>query len=176
MEYTIDAYLSTVTGNTKKLAEGVKNKLKEQGICLNLHENENFQPDNMENELILIFFWCRRSTLNPESKVFLEKWKGKRVIAIGTMGGYPDSEYGNRVRKNVRTDIEKENYCEGIFLSQGKIDEQSTAHRRSLSPENPHYLNDEAYERHLESRKHPNQEDIDGAFAFLLERLTKTFL
>lgn len=160
MNQSFNIYISSFTGNTRKLAEEVCAQLKQDGAAF--AEDDNPQLPN-----VIIFFWCRKSTMDPKSLEFLSRCKGKQIIAIGTLGAYPDSEYGELVKNNVKEAISKDNICEGVFLSQGKIREESTERRRNLPADHPHHLDDEGLKRHMESRMHPNQEDFANAVRFI---------
>ncbi len=107
--------------------------------------------------------------MDDKSLKLLERFSGRKILAVGTMGSYPDSVYGKRVYKNVEALINAKNICQGIFLCQGKIETSRTEKRRALPKDDPHYLNDESYQRHLESRKHPNDIDLKAAADFVVK-------
>ena len=115
------------------------------------------------------FFWCRKSTLDNYSKEVLKQCKNKKILAFGTMGSYPNDAYGMRVRENVKTIIEENNICEGVYLSQGRIPEARTNYRKNLPKEHPHYLDEEGVKRHEKSRKHPDANDLKNAVEFFKE-------
>lgn len=171
MKDKIYVYLSSMTGNTEKLAKGVLENLSRKNVFFSLHNNELLTSSDEIGELAILFFWCRRGNLDDNSRVFLEHCEDKKVIAVGTMGGYPDSEYGKKVKDAVFQSISKNNICLGVFLTQGKIDIKRTEYRKKLPPEHPHYLDEEGTRRHEESQKHPNQTDIERAGAFLEKKL-----
>lgn len=171
MNDKIYVYLSSLTGNTEKLARGVLEILSRKNWLFSLHDNELITSSDETGELVILFFWCRRGNLDYASRVFLERCKNKKIIAIGTMGGYPDSGYGSKVKTAVFQLISENNICMGVFLSQGKIDIQRTEYRKTLPPEHPHYLNKEGIRRHEESRRHPDQTDIERAGAFLENKI-----
>lgn len=163
--------ISSFTGNTRKIAEALEEELKDNGYDVSVLDN-HFKYDIDDNDdLFIVCFWCRRSTLDFESKKKIDSLKGKTILAFGTMGSYPDSSYGETVRKNVYDYISTENKCLGIFLSQGKIPLARTEKRRNLPKDNPHYLDDAGLKRHMDSRTHPDENDIRNAVMFLRENL-----
>lgn len=163
--------ISSLTGNTRKIAEGLEEELKRENYEISILNNK--VDDNIQDEdaLFIICFWCRRSTLDFASMKTVDILRGKDVLAFGTMGSYTDSSYGERVRQNAHDYISRENNCLGVYLSQGKVSLKSTERRRNLPKDNPHYLDDEGLKRHLDSQSHPDENDIKQAVLFLRENL-----
>ena len=154
-------HISSVTGNTLFLANAVLAGLESQGHTL--------QRTPAGADLMLLFFWCRKGSMDPKSLALVDTLPSGPVIALGTMGYYPDSEYGNMVREQVASYINKIEglSCLGVFTCQGRIPAEKTERRRALPPTSKHYLDDEGYRRHLEARNHPNEEDCKDAIRFL---------
>jgi len=164
-------YISSCTGNTKKLAKGLIDELKQENQDVVICENSQEQPVKESDDLVIVCFWCRRSTLDPQSKAVIDSFQGKRILAFGTMGGYPHSDYGQKIQRNVTAYINKENYCLGVYLCQGKVSLSRTEYRRNLPPTSPHHLDEEGVKRHLKSQLHPDREDIEQAIKFMQETL-----
>ncbi len=171
MNKTIAMLVTSVTGNTNKLADAVERSLTQQGYTVIRKENAEGTRETIEADAYLIFFWCRKSTLNDMSMKMVDMYQNQKMLAIGTMGSYPTGEYGDLVRYNVDSYISQKNTCGGVYLSQGAIKPERTEKRRQLPPGSPHYLDDEGYKRHLESRKHPDQKDVTGCVKFVNEWL-----
>lgn len=162
--------VSTITGNTEKIAAGLREELRQMQYSV-IPYNDTNKEAIADAGIVILCFWCRRSSVDPKTQKIIDTLHGKKIIAFGTMGAYPDSKYGDHVKENVRTLIEADNKCLGVFLCQGKIPPERTERRRKLPPDSPHYLDDEGYQRHLESRKHPDERDIADAGAFLRQIL-----
>lgn len=177
MMHTISAIISSLTGNTEKIADAVLEELqntlddvvKNEDIKVRIFQNKQLLHLPELDDYILLFFWCRKSTLDDYSKEVLKQCKNKKILAFGTMGSYPNNAYGMRVRENVKTIIEENNICEGVYLSQGKIPEARTKYRRNLPKDHPHYLDEDGIKRHEESRKHPDANDLKNAVEFFKE-------
>lgn len=170
-------YISSLTGNTQKVALHVAGKLKSQGhevILANTHETlsaiKSLSYSERESyplpsaDLILVCFWCRRGSIDDDSQKLLSLYSNQKIAALGTMGGDPLRPYGERVRANAAAAISARNILAGVFICQGKIAESRTEKRRNLPKDHIHYLDDEAYARHLASRSHPDEKDLNDAW------------
>jgi len=161
----IAVIFSSITGNTKKVAEAIYSILPEEKFI--------FQNPNIEClekfDVILIGYWCYRCFMDPLSLALLKKITGKKVGAFGTAGVYPNSQAGIKCSERVKEAISSKNIFIGEFLCQGKIPEERTKKRMMLPKDNPHYLDVEGLKRHIESRNHPNEVDLENAKKFFLE-------
>ena len=101
----------------------------------------------------------------------LAELSGKKILVFGTFGGYPDSAYADKVRRNVEGDVNEHNECLGVFLSQGKVSMKNVEKRRQLPADDPHHLDDAGVKRLEESQKHPDEQDMARARSFLCEHL-----
>ena len=188
-EKKIILWVSSITGNTKSIACILLERLLEKGYVpkvlssptaiadelADLYKVEKIQERDLADDAglpVLLCFWCRRGGMDDRSAEFLKKIQGRRVLAFGTMGSYPDSEYGQAVAGSVKEQIETENEYAGLYLCRGRIDERRTEKRRQLPAVHRHYLDDEGYERHLSSRKHPDEDDKRGAAEYLDRKLS----
>ena len=175
-----ELYISSLTGNTRKVGMTLADTLRglgydaiveDTGEALKRKDMALVNSDDSDVPVI-ICFWCRRSGMDDRSLRLVRSMSGRSVLAFGTMGSYPDSPYGCQVRANVAASIGERNRFLGLFLCRGRIDERRTEKRRALPADHPHYLGDEAYERHLSSRSHPDEVDLRSAAAFLTKALT----
>jgi hypothetical protein len=164
---TIAFHVSSRTGNTRKIAEAARQRMEEFGWTI-----EEVTPGKpVESELVAVCFWCFKSSFDPISLALVQSLEDKRILAFGTMGGYPDSPYAERVLGKVTADIGDRNTLEGLFLSQGKVRADNIEKRRRLPEDDPHHLDDAGVARVLESQKHPNEQDLARAVAFVNEHL-----
>lgn len=167
----ITVYYSSITGNTKKLAVYMAQRLRLSEYQVELTESslalkEGYIEEG-QTDIIILAFWCRRSGLDEVSAELLSRRRGRRIIGIGTIGGDAGGTYGDRVRRNVREAIEKENICLGVEICQGAINLKRVERRRYLPKESKHYVSPDKYERFLRTQGHPNQEDIESIAAFV---------
>ncbi len=164
---TVTLHVSSITGNTAQIAEGVRKTLDELGWTV-----FDAQPGAAPGtEVVVMCFWCRKSSLDPKSLEYLKRCKGKKILLFGTIGGWPAGKYGALVRANVTTTVEEHNECLGVFLCQGRVRQQRIDERRALPPDHPHYLDDWGVVRLTEGLNHPNATDILYAQAFARDYL-----
>lgn len=160
----IPIYYSSITGNTKKLADHIKKELTADGHEVQLFDSSlSGEGPPREAEVILVAFWCRRSGMDDFSRRTVSRFRGKKILALGTIGGNVSGPYGDRVRENVRAFIGKENICLGVCICQGAVNLKRVQGRRLLPKEDSHYLSDEKYARFLETQGHPDEDDLRQA-------------
>ncbi|MDO4616272.1 MAG: flavodoxin family protein [Lachnospiraceae bacterium] len=172
---TILIFYSSLTGNTKKLASHLAETLQAEDHTVQFYDTKAFLAERKHNpettlpqaDLILICFWCRRSSMDNLSLQLLSLYQGQQIAAAGTIGGDVKGPYGERVRNNAVSAIEEHNTCRGVFVCQGKIDEARTEARRRLPKTASHYLDNAGYARHLATRTHPDQKDLTDAAEFI---------
>lgn len=168
MRKSATMFISSITGNTRLIANNLIEELHQSGWRVHLYRKGNIVP---KENLVILCFWCRRSSIESTTLNFLRSIKGRKVIAFCTMGGNPNSPYGLRVRENIRVEIEENNTCLGVYLCQGRIDPERTWRRRRLPRDHRHYLDDEGLKRHLKSQSHPDERDVDRAKQFLAKQI-----
>lgn len=162
MEKRATISVSSRTGNTAYIAAAAEEAAREIGWDVRAWE----KGESPDTDVVIICFWCRRSSLDDDSLGMLERCNGKQILALGTFGGYPTSAYAKRVRDNVRERISEHNECLGVFLCQGRLPKKRIEARRTLPADRPHYLDDYGYERAMEGLNHPNATDRLHAKAF----------
>ncbi len=165
----IAIYYSSRTGNTRKLAEYLRELLGKTHEVLCFQTAPGQEP--VEAEVYLLGFWCRKSGLDDLSLKLLEGMTGKKLLAFGTMGGGSDPSYEDRVLENVRRALSERNTCLGACVCLGAVELERVEKRRQLPPEHPHYVSPEKYERFLELQDRPNEEDLKRIGEYVMECL-----
>lgn len=163
---------SSVTGNTKKLAEAVHNSIDKDCEFYRIQEI----PEGLENEnaIFFLFYWNDKGTADLKSTQFMKKLKNKNVIAMGTLGAYADGEHAQKMLNRVRNLLEGNgNHLLSEFCSRGKIEVSRTIRRLELPEGDPHRLDREGTIRHLTSHFHPNEEDFKNAISAAISGLSK---
>ena len=143
---------SSVTGNTKKLADTIHETLP-QDMCDYFGGNELQVP---ESDLLYIGFWTDKGNAD-----------NKTIFLFGTAGFGGSDTYFNKILEQVRQFIDSSNEVIGAYMCQGKMP-QSVRDRYIKMKENPeHPANlDMLIENFDRALSHPDADD--------LERLKKT--
>jgi flavodoxin len=165
---------SSKTGNTKKLAEGIREGLTKDLSGTRIHlaaVEENSGPQGAD--WVLVGFWADRGSADQKALRYLESLNGQKLGLFGTLGAYPDSPHANELSQKVQGLAGEKNTVLGCFLCQGKIDPALTERFKSLPPDNPHAMTEERMKRHLEAAKHPDENDIKAAVSACLSMIQK---
>ena len=168
MSARITMAVSSVSGNTAAIAKGVRQALIELGW--NVAEAPQ-NGDVPSDETVVVCFWCPKSSLDPRSLRFVQGCSGKRMLLLGTLGGFPVGRYADQVRSNVERIVNERNECLGVFLCQGKVRADRIEARRNLPTDDPHHLDEWGAARLTESLKHPDETDILYAQSFARDHL-----
>ena len=163
---------SSLTGNTKKVAVHILKENEEIQYMSDIEDVE-FERLNMFQTIILCY-WNIKGTADMKTQTLIQKLHQKKIILIGPLGAYPDSAHALRMKERVK-DLCEESGNEVIasFCCQGKIDPKRTEKRRLIPKGQPHYLDEEGYQRHLESRKPPDEHDLGMAALLVAPSIQK---
>ncbi|MGI5977076.1 MAG: flavodoxin family protein BilS [Candidatus Limivicinus sp.] len=115
MKYAI--VYSSQTGNTKMLAEKVKNILPD-GECIYFGS-----PDiaALEAERIYLGFWTDRGSCDGQTADFLKKLTSQELFLFGTAGFGENQEYFDTVVEHSCKNMPKGVKLIGSFMCQGKM-------------------------------------------------------
>lgn len=146
---------SSITGNTKKVAQAINEVVK--GNLVDIKEN----PDPNEYDSVILGYWADKGKADKLADKFIEKVSNKPCGVFATLGAYPDSEHAKKVI-NYGIEALKENGCEVLssFICQGKIDPSLTKRFENLDPSHPHYMDDARRKRHEDAKTHPDKNDL----------------
>jgi flavodoxin len=162
---------SSKTGNTRKLAEGIR-----RGLAETLGQEARIAaveeaPDPAGADWILVGFWADRGNADQKTLQYLKSLEGRRIGLFGTLGAWPDSDHAKDIAQKAREAAAGKNTVLGCFLCQGKIDPALTERFKKLPPDDPHAITPERMALHLEAAKHPDEKDIEAAAAACLSMI-----
>ena len=151
---------STLTGNTKKVAEAIFEAVSGEKELLPIKEVSNHE----NYDKIIVGYWVDKGDANEECKKFMDLLKNKKVGTFGTLGAYPDSDHSKNCVKKIGDSL-RENGNEVIaeFICQGAIDPKLMDMMRKMGDKGPHAVNPERIARWAEAAKHPNEDDFNNA-------------
>lgn len=147
---------SSVTGNTRKLAEAIKDKVGAEYFGEPCDEA-------LEAEMIFVGFWTTKNSCGPDVKEFLAKLSNKKLFLFGTAGYNNTKEYFDGILDSVKAIVPESNTIVGSYMCQGKV---SDAMQEKIKQGRPELLETNK-EQIKESVNHPDETDING----LLEEL-----
>jgi flavodoxin len=158
---------SSKTGNTRKLAEGIRQGLAEVFGTVRIAAVEE-NPDPAGADWILVGFWADRGNADHKALQYLQSLEGHKIGLFGTLGASPHSDHAKDIGKRVQDLAAEKNTVLGCFLCQGRIDPALTEQFKTLPAGNPHAMTPDRMKLHEEAAKHPDEQDIQAAVAACL--------
>ena len=148
---------SSNTGNTKIIAEAIKEELSNEDIVY-FGKPEN----NIEADIYIVGSWTDKGNCSSEIKEFLTKLNYKKIAYFGTAGFGGQVEYYQTLFNRVKENINDTNQILGYFYCQGKMPIGIRSRYEQLIKEHPEDRNLEVSIKNFdEALKHPNKEDIE---------------
>lgn len=108
---------STVSGNTEKLAETIKEAIGGADYFGKVSD------EALEAETVYIGSWTTAFSCTPDVKEFIGKLKGKKVFLFMTAGYGSSEEFFAPIIKSVEDLVDSSNEIIGTFICQGKVSE-----------------------------------------------------
>lgn len=147
MKYSI--VFNSVTGNTKKLSETIKNKVDDCYFGKPCNEA-------LDADVIFVGFWTIGNSCGSDIKTFIEKLSGKKVFIFGTAGYDNTKKYFSGILDSVKDLIPQSNTIIGTYMCQGKVSDAIQNKIKEATPEKFEAIKDNL----VESLNHPNENDI----------------
>ena len=114
---------SSVTGNTKELADVIRETLPEEK-CDFFGGVENQEPTA---DMLYIGFWTDKGNADQATIQLLQKLKNKKVFLFGTAGFGGSEAYFRKILERVRQSGREQYGCRGIHVSgQNAADRERT--------------------------------------------------
>ena len=165
---TLVAY-SSLTGNTKKVAESVYEVIQGEKEIISL--NKEITTDINDFDRIIVGFWVDKGGADARAKKFIKSISGKEVAYICTLGAYPDSEHADKVRERAEKLLSENNRFIGGFLCQGKVDPKLVEKMGKFPLNLIHPLNPERLKRIEDAKSHPDEKDLLNAQEYFKKSL-----
>lgn len=96
---------NSLTGNTKMLADTIKNVL----------------PDNDNDDIVFVGFWTDKGNADSKTIEYLKLLRNKKIFLFGTCGFGGSEAYFDRILTNVKSNIDDSNQIIGEYMCQGKM-------------------------------------------------------
>lgn len=149
---------SSKTGNTKKLAEKIREVLPEENC--DYFGTEGAKA--LSSDILYIGFWTDIGNADPVTLELLKGLRNKKIFLFGTAGFGGSEAYFQQVLGKVKESVDESNTVMGEFMCQGKMP-QSVRDRYVKMKEKPdHAPNlDELIQNFDRALSHPDNEDLD---------------
>lgn len=162
---------SSLTGNTKMVAEKIFEIIDGEKEIISLNQIQNINIENFNR--IIVGFWVDKGNADKRTKEFIKKISGKEIAYFGTLGANPMSKHGNDVRERVSNLCSEKNKFLGGFLCRGKIDPKLVEKMGKFPLKLIHPLTPERLQRIEDAKFHPNEKDFLDAQEFFENLLNK---
>lgn len=149
---------SSITGNTKLLAETIKNEIKEEIVYFGKPINEEIGAD-----IYFIGSWTNKGDASNDIINFLKKLKNKKIAYFATTGYGGSTTYYDTLFSRVKQYIDSSNTILGILYCQGKMPIQIKERYIKMITENPNDKNLEVSLKNFEDAlTHPDTNDLEN--------------
>lgn len=149
---------SSVTGNTKELADVIRETLPEEK-CDFFGGVENQKPTA---DMLYIGFWTDKGNADQATIQLLQKLKNKKVFLFGTAGFGGSEAYFRKILERVRQSLDASNTVVGEYMCQGRMP-QTVRERYVKMKEQPEPMKnlDALIENFDRALSHPDAEDLE---------------
>lgn len=148
----------SITGNTKKIAEEIKNEIDEINLVY-FGEPET----GIEADLYIVGSWTNKGMCSRKIVEFLKQLKNKNIAYFGTAGFGGSKDYYQKLYERVKEIIDSTNKILGCFYCQGKMPMSTRDRYVKLITEHPEDKNLQvSIENFDKALLHPDNEDISN--------------
>ena len=148
---------SSITGNTKLLAETIKSEINKDIVYFGKPINEEIDAD-----IYFIGSWTNKGDASNDIINFLKKLKNKKIAYFGTAGYGGSTTYYDTLFSRVKQYIDSSNTILGYFYCQGKMPIQIKERYIKMITENPNDKNLEVSIKNYEDAlTHPDKKDLE---------------
>lgn len=151
---------STLTGNTKKVAEA---------FCTGLGEGAELfdvasAPSQLDGyDLVVVGFWVDRGHPDQKSMDFMKSVRGKKVFSLFTLGAKPASAHAFKCAYTASSFYGEGCGQIGVWFCQGAIDPKLIERMRQMPAGGPHSASPENEARWAAAASHPDAADLASA-------------
>ncbi len=165
---------SSITGNTRRVAEAIRQALPEKG-CAAYGEIGDAVP---QAPLIFVGFWTDKGTCDEAVRTFLSRLSGKKVALFGTAGFGGSAEYFQGILSRAAACLPHDACLVDSFMCQGRMPDSVKKRYEAMRERQPDDSRVQAFLENFEAaRSHPDPRDLEEAAAFavkVMEALKET--
>ncbi|MCH4207211.1 MAG: flavodoxin family protein [Solobacterium sp.] len=149
---------SSKTGNTKMLADTIRETLTDQE-CVYCGPAV---PDALQADTLYVGFWTDKGTCDKDTEAFLKTIQNKPVFLFGTCGFGVDPNYFSKILKSCERYLNQNCTVIGSFMCQGKMPMSVRERYVKMKAAPVHMPNIDGMIANFDlALTHPDQNDLD---------------
>ena len=162
---------SSLTGNTKQVAEAITSVLPAGTPCVSMKE---VPSDLSSYDLVFAGFWVDKGTANKEARDVLGILHNPHIALFATAGVPPQMAHAKESLINAANCLPDGIEPVGTFICQGKVDPKVIEMMYKMFPKgHSHGQSADRDARHKQAAVHPNEDDFKAAQDFAQDILAK---
>lgn len=159
MKYAV--VYESATGNTKMLADEIRNTLGEENCVWFGAPDENMSGGAEEVELLFLGFWTDKGECSEKIRKYMETLHGQKVVLFGTAGFGGSEQYFTQILNRVSTHLPDGNTVTGTYMCQGKMPQSVRKRYEAMQEKAPQ---DDKIKMMIDNfdraASHPDEEDL----------------
>lgn len=174
----IEIIYESKTGNTKLIAESIKEAVEEGNKVTFKSIDEKLEENNKEDiDLYFLGSWTNKGDCGEKINEFCKSLKGQKIALFGTAGFGGSEEYYKNLSDRFSDALPENNEIVGYFYSQGKMPTSIRDRYMSILRANPEDKKLQvSIENFDQAQSHPDSQDIERAKEFardMIDRVKK---
>ena len=162
---------SSLTGNTKQVAEAITSVLPVGTSCVSMKE---LPTDLSSYDLVFAGFWVDKGTANKEARDVLGTLHNPHIALFATAGVPPQMAHAKESLVNAANCLPDGVDPVGTFICQGKVDPKVIEMMyKMFPPGSAHGQSPERDALHKAAETHPDEQDFANAKEFTKSVLAK---
>ena len=149
---------SSLTGNTKKLADTIR-------AVLPAEDCDYFgapKAEELHSEILYIGFWTDKGNADSATLELLSKLRDKKVFLFGTAGFGGSEAYFQNILNRVKASIDPSNSVVGEYMCQGKMPQSVRERYQKMKAQPEHPTNTDALIENFDrALSHPDARDLE---------------
>ena len=157
---------SSLTGNTKKLADTIR-------AVLPAEDCDYFgapKAEELHSEILYIGFWTDKGNADSAALELLAKLRNKKIFLFGTAGFGGSEAYFQNILNRVKASIDPSNSVVGEYMCQGKMPQSVRERYMKMKAQPEHPANADALIENFDrALSHPDARDLERLKGIVLK-------
>ena len=157
---------SSLTGNTKKLADTIR-------AVLPAEDCDYFgapKAEELHSEMLYVGFWTDKGNADSATLGLLSKLRDKKIFLFGTAGFGGSAAYFQKILAHVKQSVDPSNTVIGEYMCQGKMPQSVRDRYMKMKAQAEHPTNiDSLIENFDHALSHPDKSDLERLREFILD-------